>query len=311
MTSDLTPITEEIKLDTGQSTQRLPPQEAARRAQKRAAIGLAPSRPTARATVQRPPRRGFSALQQWLLILLIGALLLTTTLLVLAKMVDSPTAWPEVAAQWRAWFNPQASPSLGTYRPGEAYQLRVADDFTTPTGLVAEAQAAGAWSTAVVPSEGRYHMQIWPGHLTWSTIAIDPTAPYRVDASVTIVDLMPEGYSGFIARYQDSQNFYLFMVDGLGRYQSQRWQGGALQTLQPWTLNAAINRAGMENVLSIEDDGTQLRLLANGILLDTVATPQLPPGSVGLLGGAAERTMAEINVDWLRVYDFVQQGDSD
>ncbi len=307
MTSNLTQVDEEHNLAATEPTPQLPPAAAARRAQKRTAIGLAPNRPTAPATLQRPPRRGFSAGQQWLLILLIGALLLTTMLMVLAKFVDSPTAWPEVAAHWRAWLNGQPLPTqLGTYRPGEAYQLRVGDDFDQPTGLVAVAQMDGAWVTNVIPAAGRYQMKIWPGHLTWSTIAIDGTAPYRVDASVTIVDLMPDGYSGFIARYQDPQNFYLLMVDGLGRYQIQRWQAGTLQTLQPWLVDPTINPAGFENVLSVEETGEQLHLLANGVLLYTVTEPQLPLGGVGLLGGAADRTMAEINVDWLRVYDFVQ-----
>jgi len=304
MTSDLTQIDDEINRA---AQPPLPPREAARRAEKRTAIGLAPNRPTARATVQRPPRPGFAALQPWLPILLLSALLLMTAGLVLAKLVDSPTAWPEVTSYWRTWLGgPAAAAHLGSYHPGAAYQLQLSTDFDAPTDLVANAQAAGAWWTDVAPAEGVYRMQIWPGHLTWSTIAVDGAIPYRVDASIMIVDLMPEGYSGFIARYQDSQNFYLFMVDGLGRYQVQRWQAGVLQTLQPWVANPALNRAGFENVLSIEDDGQQVRLAGNGVALYTVDTPQLPTGGVGLLGGAAERTMAEIKIDWLRVYAFTQ-----
>lgn len=305
MTSDLTQIDDEINRAAAQPP--LPPREAARRAQKRTEIGLAPSRPTARATLQRPPRPGLAALQAWLPIILLSALLLMTAGLVLAKLVDSPTAWPEVTASWQAWLGGEdPTPRLGSYHPGTMYQLQHSADFDAPTGLVASAQEAGAWWTDVVPAAGIYRMQIWPGHLTWSTIAVDGAIPYRVDASITIVDLMPEGYSGFIARYQDNQNFYLLMVDGLGRYQVQLWQAGMLQTLQPWLANPALNRAGFENVLSIEDDGQQLRLLANGVSLYNVDAPQLPTGSVGVLGGAAARTMAEINVDWLRVYDFTQ-----
>lgn len=305
MTSDLTQIDEEINREAARPP--LPPREAARRAQKRTEIGLAPSRPTARALLQRPPRSGFAAVQSWLPIVLLSVLLLMTAGLVVAKLVDSPTAWAEVTSSWRTWLGGEdTTPRLGSYHPGSMYHLQHSADFAAPTGLVASAQEAGAWWTDVVPDAGIYRMQIWPGHLTWSTIAVDGAIPYRVDASITIVDLMPEGYSGFMARYQDRQNFYLFMVDGLGRYQVQLWQAGVLQTLQPWLAHPALNRAGFENVLSIEDDGQQLRLAANGVALYTVDAPQLLTGSVGLLGGAAERTMAEINIDWLRVYAFTQ-----
>jgi hypothetical protein len=278
---------------------------------KRAAIGLSARRPTAPPAVHRPPRDLFTRAQRWLVTWLLLGLLLSTALLVYAKLTDAPTSWASVQTFWRATLAGESWPDrLGSYSPGPNYQLRISDEFDTRTGLVACTQQAGEWASDIVPGQGIYRMQIWPGHLTWSTIAPNDEAPltgaaYRVDASVTIVDMMPTGYTGFIGRYQDPANFYLFMVDGLARYQIQLWHAGVLTTLQPWTANPLLNPAGFENIIALEETGTQLQFFANGAPLATVTLPELPLGAVGLLGGAGERSMAEINVDWLRVYDPV------
>jgi len=278
---------------------------------KRVAIGLSARRPTAPPSVHRPPRDLITLAQRWLVTFLLLCLLLSTALLVYAKLTGAPTSLAAVQSFWRSTLTGEQWPNrLGSYSPGSNYRLRISDEFTAQTGLVACTQQAGEWSSDIVPAQGLYRMQIWPGRLTWSTIAVEEDAgatpyTYRVDASITIVDMMPSGYAGFIGRYQDPANFYLFMVDGLARYQIQLWREGVLTTLQPWTANPLLNPAGFENIIALEDNGTQLKFLANGAALATVSPPALPPGEVGLLGGASERAMAEINVDWLQVYDLL------
>lgn len=278
---------------------------------KRTAIGLSARRTTAPSAVQRPPRDLFSRSQRWLLTLLLLGLLLSTALLSYAKLTGAPTTWRSVAAYWQStWAGERWSSSLGSYSPGPNYRLRFRDDFDARTGLIACTQQAGEWSSDVLPTQGIYHMQVWPGRLTWSTIALandyaEPLTTYRIDASATIVDMMPTGYTGFVGRYQDPSNFYLFMVDGLARYQIQLWRSGVLTTLQPWSENRLLNPAGFENIIALEDNGAELHFLANGSPLAIVTNPVLAAGEVGLLGGAGERSMAEINIDWLGVYEIV------
>jgi hypothetical protein len=276
--------------------------------QKRVAIGLSPRRPTARDEVQRPPRTGLARWQQGLIAGLVLALMVVTVLLVIAKATGAPTAWPQVRAQLAAWLLGQPPSSVTVLTaPSPDYRLRIEETFAAKTGLVACNQQAGQWATDIVPGQGVYRFQLWPGRIAWSTLALTDLTTYWLEGSFTIVDVMPEGYTGLLGRYHDAENFYIFVVDGAARYQVLLWQAGALTTVQPWTSSPVINPAGYENLLALEDDGQALSFYANEQLLLRVDTPMLPLGATGLVGGAGARTMAEITVDWLRLYEHMPE----
>lgn len=299
--------TEQLSAETeaGTAEQQRPNPDP--QAQKRVAIGLSPRRPTARSVVRRPPRTALTQWQQWALVGLVVALMVATGLLIVAKAAGAATSWPQVRIQLAAWVLGQSLPGTPTHSsPLPNYELRIEDTFGRKTGLLACTQQAGQWATDVVPAQDVYRFQLWPGRLAWSTLAVEDLNAYWLEASFTIVDVMPEGYTGLLGRYQDAQTFYLFVIDGAARYQILLWQAGVLTTVQPWTPSPALNGAGYENVLALADDGAALHFYANDQLLHTVAAPVLPPGMTGLAGGAGERTMAEITVDWLRLYERMQ-----
>lgn len=277
-----------------------------RQAQKRVAIGLSPRRPTARTVIQRPPTTGLTRWQQWLITSLVVALMGATVLLIVAKTTGASTAWPQVRRQLITWISGQSLPATTLADPGAGYQLQLETSFIQPTDAIASSEEAGQWTAAILPDQGLYRFQLWPGRLAWSTLALDDLAHYWLEASFTIAEVMPEGYTGFLGRYQDTQNFYLFAFNGTGDYQVLLWQAGQLTTLQPWTSSAVINPAGYENVAAIEDDGQVVHFYVNKQLLFTVQQPQLTVGSTGLVGGAGDRTMAEITIDWLRLYGRAQ-----
>lgn len=295
---------EQVPTETEAPSLEAQPPTADPQAQKRVAIGLSPRRPTARSVVRRPPRTAFTKGQQWALAGLVVALIVATGLLIVAKATGAATTWPQVRMQLAAWVLGDALPNTPTLSPPlPDYGLRVEDTFTSKTGLLASNQQAGQWATDILPEQGVYRFQLWPGRLAWSTLAVEDLQAYWLEASFTIVDLMPEGYTGLLGRYQDAQTFYLFVIDGAARYQVLLWQAGVLTTVQPWTPSPVINGAGYENVLALVDDGQALYFYANDQQLYMIADPPLPPGLAGLVGGAGERTMAEITVDWLRLYE--------
>ena len=84
--------------------------------EKRAAIGLDPSRPTARAEVQRPPDDDIPQWRLRWLALLLSALALATLLLLLGRMLDWPLSWAEIQADLNdTWGGGGASSAFVTY----------------------------------------------------------------------------------------------------------------------------------------------------------------------------------------------------
>lgn len=278
------------------------------RARKRAEIGLAPARPTARPTFQRPPAEAEGRGCLWPLVWLVAIIALATLLLLGARLRGTPTTWPTVQTTLQSWWanltNRRAlvgevtspRPTLGRY------QLVAEEDFTGPDGLLACNQQDGQWDMVYQPEDGIYHMEIAPNRLAWSTLGAGVLRNFRLDLALTIADLRPDGYAGLLGRYQNHDNFYLFGLDGRGRYQVQLWQNGQLQTLIPWTENGQLNLAGAANVLTLEDDGATLRLAVNDRPLFVVQTPVLPVGDVGVFGAAPAQGNAEITADWLKLY---------
>ena len=105
-----------------------------------------------------------------------------------------------------------------------------------------------------------------------------------------------------MGRYQNSDNFYFFAIDGQGRFQVQLRQAGILSTLQPWTKLAQIKLAGQNNVMALVDDSVTMRLYVNEGLIFETHDLALPPGQTGVVGGASDQAPAQVNVDWLKLY---------
>jgi hypothetical protein len=282
------------------------------RARKRAEIGLSPARPTAQATFQRPPHESESRGCLWLLVWLVAAVLLTTLLLLGARLSGATLTWPAVQTDMASWWanltnsrglvGQATSPDLA----GAPYRLMAEDHFTQAQGLLACNQQDGQWDMVYQPEDGIYQMQIAPHRLGWTTLGAPPLRNVRLDLALTIADIRPDGYAGVIGRYQNHENFYLFGVDGRGRYQVQLWQAGQLQTLIPWMESGWLNLAGQPNVLTLADDGASLRLMVNDHLLFAVQSPVLPAGDVGIFGAAPAQTGAEMAIDWLRLYEMAE-----
>jgi len=286
MSSDVqvSPQSEASPQDVRQSA----PDMASERARKRQAIGLTPQRPTAKEQVYRPPDASSSGGGG---LLWIGLVLLLLAILALA--------WN--AMQGRPLDN-LLGPSAATGPASEPSETPIlADDFQEPSPALAQGEEPGKWSLAF--ADGRYRIQIQrPGTLTWSTLGMVGLGPHRLEAAVRVDPQTPWGYGGLLVRYQNPENFYLFVADGQGAFQVQLLQDGAWQTLAPWTTSRLLEREGAFNRLAVEDDGRRLRFLVDGQALFTVEKVRLPPGDVGLAGGARSQGEAIIEFDWVRLH---------
>lgn len=277
------------------------------RARKRMEVGLAPNRPTAKATPMRPPDYQALPLPPVVLALVLVAVVLVTMILLAANLSGGlPTWWPTWTGL-AADVNRSAAPA--TALPDPDYVLRLADDFSQSSSPLMQGSRPNEWRTELLPAQSVYEIEVSPNHLAWSLLGLTDLQGYRLQTSVLVDSETPGGYAGLITRYQDERHFYLLSVDGNGRYQIQQQDGDEVITVQPWVMAPFLNRAGSANLLTIEDDGNNVRFYGNNMLLAELKDPAYPLGYVGLAGGALGQAVAEIRFDWFQLFDALTSVD--
>lgn len=252
------------------------------RARKRQAIGLSAVRPTAKDVVFQPPVERENGPLVWLAILLLVGMLAITAWLLLRNL----------------------QPGIVGAARGAPSTLLLQDDFVQPVLGLSPEVVTQNWSMGYVGD--LYQIRIdQPGVLAWTTLGQIDLGGYRFESAQMLTgsagDNSAWGYAGLLVRYQNDQNFYIFVVDGRGKYQVQVQEQGNWRTLQPWTDSALLAPVGDENLLSIEDDGRSLRFYVGAELLFTLDDLRLPVGDVGLLAGSRSQGTAQVLYDWVRV----------
>lgn len=271
------------------------------RARKRMEVGLAPSRPTAKAAPQRPPDYQALPMPPVVLALLLVTVVLVTMVLLAANLSGGLPSWWPTWTGLAATVNRSVAPA--TDLPEQDYTLRLADDFSQNNSPLIQGSRPNEWRTELRPAESVYSIEVWPNHLAWSLLGLADLEGYRLQTSVLVNGETPNGYAGLIIRYQDERHFYILLVDGNGRYQVQHQNGDEVITVQPWVMAPFLNRAGSANLLTIEDDGDRVRFYGNNMLVAELDNLVYPLGFVGLAGGAQGQSSAEIRFDWFQLYD--------
>ena len=146
----------------------------------------------------------------------------------------------------------------------EAGRLIVRDDFAEPHFALSVLSSE--------ESEQRYVGDLYriqvnrPGVRVWTTLGQPGLGAYRLEADLRLAsqEQFAWGYGGLIVRYQNDENFYLFVVDGEGRYQIELVEKGAWRTVRPWTQSSSQS-SGRQSILVVTDDGAELRLFINAV----------------------------------------------
>ncbi len=256
---------------------------------KRTSIGLSARRPTAPATVQRPPDAG-GAWSAWWLVFWVIILVIAAGFLIAARALPANT--------------PVGSLATGSGRPVQTTAKTAAlfeDAFDADSGLLPARAEPGVAAAAVLPAEGVYRLDVWPGSLAWSRFQVEGVARLRVDAAAEIDAQTPDAAVALLGRFEDDANFFLFTVDGKGRFSTARYRNGGVTVLRPPTPLPAINPAGQPNRLTLEDSGTTLRFLGNGILLDVIPVEPVITARVGIGALATSDDIVTVNFDSITV----------
>ena len=258
--------------------------ELEERARKREAIGLSRGRPTAKEVVHSPPEARRN---------LFGATLGLAAVVVAAAAI----------VLWRAGFLMSGPYGGQTLDPPEAGSLMAREDFDEPSFAL----SVGGGEEAELGYVGDlYRIRVErAGEMAWATLGQLNLGTYRFEADLRLASQgdFAWGYGGLIARYRNTDNFYLFAVDNDGQYKVELAERGAWRTVQPWTETTALSE-GRRNVLAALDDGRRLRFAINSVVVYSVADPRLPVGDVGLAVGARSQGRAEGLFDWAAIYEI-------
>ena len=124
----------------------------------------------------------------------------------------------------------------------------------------------------------------------------------RVEVDATKAGGPDDNDFGVICRYQDTENFYAFLISSDGFYSIMKYSGGNSETLGADAMLATdvVNQGSATNHIRADCVGDSLSLYANGDRLHAVTDSTFSSGDVGLIAGTFDEAGADIVFD-----DFV------
>lgn len=111
---------------------------------------------------------------------------------------------------------------------------------------------------------------------------------------------------GVICRYQDEENFYLFLISGDGYYSIGKYQSGEdrvtyLTEDGQFAQSDQINQGAATNLMEVSCVGNELSLAVNGYPLLTITDSEFGAGDIGLAVSALQQGTVEVDFDDLQV----------
>jgi len=104
---------------------------------------------------------------------------------------------------------------------------------------------------------------------------------------------------GVICRYQDSDNFYSFLISSDGYYSTTKVANGTQEFLgsDNWLPTDAVNQGNATNRVRADCIGSSLTLWANGQLVHSASDSSFTTGDVGLIAGTFSEAGTDILFD--------------
>lgn len=144
-----------------------------------------------------------------------------------------------------------------------------------------------------------------PGQLWWS----NPGKSFDdqvITAEARQVEGPDDNAYGLICRYQNEENFYLFLISGDGYYAIGKYQSGSdeveyLTADQQFQPSDAINQGNATNRIEASCIGNELSLAVNGLALVTVTDPTFVTGDIGVAASTLQPGTSLIEFDNIRV----------
>lgn len=160
-------------------------------------------------------------------------------------------------------------------------------------------------------ADGVYHI-INPQRGRAVTGIIDPEIFMFDDVHITIEGHLSEESDsnsayGIVFHYQDASNFYVFAVDGIGRFSIWKLENNVWCELRfpceeqdfdaVWTRDEAIALLGETNILTINTYDGQIAGYVNDISIFMIDDDTFGSGGVGIYTASTQRGMADLLID--------------
>jgi hypothetical protein len=168
------------------------------------------------------------------------------------------------------------------------------------------ARDTGQWTIDTGPdtfrsiSRGRLTVRVPEAELLrWSTLdSADAFDDFYVEVDATPEAGPADGMLGIIFRYEDSDNFYAFLVSADGWYSLLKYAGGEVSRPIDWNESGALKTGkGAENKLGVLANGREIAIYANGEELDSVQDRSFAAGRVALVAGTNKDGDLEASFD--------------
>ncbi len=149
-------------------------------------------------------------------------------------------------------------------------------------------------------SRGRLTLRVpEPELFRWSTLdAPDDFGDFYLQVNATEEAGASDAMIGVIFRYEDVDNFYVFLISADGWYALLKYVDGKVSRPVDWTETGALETGeGVENTLGVLADGSELAVYANGEELERVQDRTFAGGQIALVAGTNTDGDLEVSFD--------------
>lgn len=149
-----------------------------------------------------------------------------------------------------------------------------------------------------------------PGQFWWSNPGLD-VSDVILTSTTRKLSGPDDNAFGLLCRYQDPNNFYLFLISADGYYAIGKVESGVdaityLSGEGDYQFSEVIQQGVQENTVRAACEGSQLSLTVNGILLESVNDGTFQSGDVGVGLTAFEEGTAVVEFDEFRAISVGQ-----